>query len=142
MRLVLAHGKNGIAHVSTDGRSGAVYIHDGAVVHAATGELSGTEAFYELALWKHGRFDFQGTDAGAQKTILTSTRSLLVEASRRFDASSRVCAAAVSSSPASSQPQCTSVSSTTPAHRAPPIHKSEALKNGAARSRRSAWPRM
>jgi DNA-binding response OmpR family regulator len=86
MRLVLAHGKNGIAHISHDGRTGAVHIHDGAVVHAVAGELSGSEAFYELALWKAGRFDFQDTDSPSEKTILTSTRSLLVEASRRFDA--------------------------------------------------------
>jgi hypothetical protein len=90
MRLVLAHGKNGIAHVSHDSRTGSVHIHDGAVIHAATGELSGSEAFYELALWKAGRFDFQDTEAGAEKTILTSTRSLLVEASRRFDAWSTI----------------------------------------------------
>ena len=90
MRLVLAHGKNGIAHVTNGDRVAAVHIHEGAVIHASLGEEKGSEAFYELALWKSGRFDFQDTDAGKEKTILTSTRSLLVEASRRSDAWSSI----------------------------------------------------
>lgn len=90
MRLVLAHGKNGIAHLTNGDRVGSVHLHDGAVIHASLGEEKGSEAFYELALWRSGRFDFQDTDAGKEKTILTSTRSLLAEASRRSDAWSSI----------------------------------------------------
>ncbi|MGH9392107.1 MAG: DUF4388 domain-containing protein, partial [Vicinamibacteria bacterium] len=90
IRLVLAHGKNGIAHLTNGERSGSVHIHEGAVIHALVGEEKGSEAFYELALWRSGRFDFEDTDAGKEKTILTSTRSLLVEASRRNDAWSSI----------------------------------------------------
>ncbi len=91
MRLVLAHGKNGIVHLKNGDRVGAVHIHDGAVIHASSGEEKGSEAFYEFALWKSGRFDFQDTEVGKEKTILTSTRSLLVEASRRSEAWSSIC---------------------------------------------------
>jgi CheY-like chemotaxis protein len=90
MRLVLAHGKNGIAHLTNGDRVGAVHVHERAVIHATLGEEKGSEAFYELALWKSGRLDFQETDAGKDKTILTSTRSLLAEASRRSDAWSTI----------------------------------------------------
>jgi DNA-binding response OmpR family regulator len=90
MRLVLAHGKNGIALLTNGDRSGSVHIHEGAVIHASVGEEKGSEAFYELALWKTGKLDFEDTDAGREKTILTSTRSLLVEASRRSDAWSSI----------------------------------------------------
>jgi DNA-binding response OmpR family regulator len=90
VRLVLARGKNGAARISNDGRNGTIHIHDGAVIHAAIDALSGTEAFYELALWRSGRFDFEDVDTGHEKTILTSTRSLLVEASRRSDAWSTI----------------------------------------------------
>ena len=90
IRLVLAHGKNGIAHLTNGDRSGSVHIHEGAVIHASAGEEKGSEAFYELALWNSGRLDFHDTDAGKEKTILTSTRSLLVEASRRSDAWSSI----------------------------------------------------
>lgn len=90
MRLVLSHGKNGIAHLTNGDQRGSVHIHEGAIIHASVGEEKGSEAFYELALWKSGRFDFQDTDTGKEKTILTSTRSLLVEASRRNDAWSSI----------------------------------------------------
>ena len=90
MRLVLSHGKNGIAHLTNGDQSGSVHIHEGAIIHASVGEEKGSEAFYELALWRSGRFDFQDTDTGKEKTILTSTRSLLVEASRRNDAWSSI----------------------------------------------------
>ena len=86
MRLVLAHGKNGIANLTNGDRCASVHIHEGAVIHASVGEERGSEAFYELALWKTGNLDFQGADPGREKTILTSTRSLLAEASRRSDA--------------------------------------------------------
>ncbi len=86
MRLVLSHGKSGIAVLSDGDRSGSVHVHEGAIIHASTGTEHGSEAFYELALWKNGRFEFQETDPGSDRSILTSTRSLLVEASRRFDA--------------------------------------------------------
>jgi DNA-binding response OmpR family regulator len=90
MRLVLAHGRNGVVRLTNGERTGAVHIHDGAITHACVGEDQGTEAFYELALWRNGRFDFQDTNAGRERTILTSTRSLLVEASRRCDAWSSI----------------------------------------------------
>ena len=90
MRLVLAHGKNGVVQVTNGDLAGSVHVHDGAITHASVGEEQGTEAFYELALWRNGRFDFQDTDAGKDRTILTSTRSLLVEASRRCDAWSSI----------------------------------------------------
>lgn len=86
MRLVLSHGKSGIAFLTDGDRSGTVHLHEGAIIHAAVGEEHGSEAFYELSLWKNGRFDFRETDPGSERSILTSTRSLLVEASRRFDA--------------------------------------------------------
>jgi CheY-like chemotaxis protein len=86
MRLVLAHGDNGIVHVSDGTRMGAVHIVEGEIVHAVARNDQGEDAFYDLALWRSGRFDFQDTDPGTAKSIQTPTRSLLVEASRRADA--------------------------------------------------------
>jgi CheY-like chemotaxis protein len=90
MKLVLAHGRSGIARLTTGDRSASIHIHDGAVIHATAGEERGSEAFYAMALWKDARFDFRDGDPGSEKTILTSTRSLLVEASRRLDAWSAI----------------------------------------------------
>jgi CheY-like chemotaxis protein len=90
MKLVLAHGKNGIAHLEGGAESGAVHVRDGAVTHAVVGDRKGSEAFYELALWKNGKLDFEEVDPSKEKTILTSTRSLLVEANRRHEAWSAI----------------------------------------------------
>ena len=86
MRLVLAHGENGIVHISDGTRMGAVHIVAREVVHAVAKNDQGEEAFYELALWRSGRFDFEETDLGTTRSIQTPTRSLLVESSRRQDA--------------------------------------------------------
>ena len=86
MRLVLAHGENGIVHISDGTRMGAVHIVAREVVHAVAKNDQGEEAFYELALWRSGRFDFEETDPGTTRSIQTPTRSLLVESSRRQDA--------------------------------------------------------
>jgi DNA-binding response OmpR family regulator len=90
MRLVLAGGKSGVVRLTDGDRSGTVHVQEGAVIHAEAGGERGSEAFYDLALWKDGRFVFQETDPGSERSILTSTRSLLVEASRRFDAWSTI----------------------------------------------------
>lgn len=86
MRLVLAHGESGIVHISDGTRMGAVHILEGEVVHAVARNDQGEEAFYELSLWRSGRFDFQEVDPGRTQSIRTPTRSLLVESSRRQDA--------------------------------------------------------
>ncbi len=65
---------------------GAVHIVAGEVVHAVARNDQGEDAFYELALWRSGRFDFQEPDPGTTQSIRTPTRSLLVESSRRQDA--------------------------------------------------------
>lgn len=86
MRLVLAHGKNGVVQLADAERQGTVHVHEGEIVHATLDAVEGEEAFYELALWKSGRFDFQDRDPGPARTISHSARSLLTEASRRHDA--------------------------------------------------------
>jgi CheY-like chemotaxis protein len=90
LKLVLTQGRSGVARLTMGERSASIHIHDGAVIHASAGEERGSEAFYAMALWKDARFDFREGDAGNEKTILTSTRSLLVEASRRLDAWSAI----------------------------------------------------
>jgi len=86
MRLVLGHGENGVVRVSDGTRKGSVHIVAGEVVHATTRNDQGEEAFYELALWRNGRFDFQESEPGTTRSIQTPTRSLLVESSRRQEA--------------------------------------------------------
>ena len=86
MKLVLAHGSSGVVEVQNGKHEAKVFVHEGGVIHATQDQHVGEEAFYELALWKKGRFDFRDGAPAEKRTITTSTRSLLVEASRRLDA--------------------------------------------------------
>ena len=86
MKLVLAHGRSGVVEVQNGKHQGKVAVHEGGVIHAIHGQRVGEEAFYELALWRKGRFEFKQGAPAKKRTITTSTRRLLVEASRRLDA--------------------------------------------------------
>ena len=85
MKLVLAHGRSGVVEVQNGKHQGKVAVHEGGVIHAIHGQRVGEEAFYELALWRKGRFEFKQGAPAKKRTITTSTRRLLVEASRRLD---------------------------------------------------------
>ncbi len=86
MKLVLAHSSSGVVELRNANHEGTVLVDEGGVVHATHDQHVGEKAFYELALWKKGRFEFQDGTPARKRTITTSTRHLLVEASRRLDA--------------------------------------------------------
>jgi len=86
MKLVLAHGRSGVVEVQNGNHQGKVLVHEGSVIHAIHDQHVGEEAFYELALWKKGHFEFKEGAPAKKRTITTPTRRLLVEASRRLDA--------------------------------------------------------
>lgn len=86
MKLVLAHGRSGVVEVQNGNHQGKVLVHEGGVIHAIHEQHVGEEAFYELALWKKGHFEFKEGAPAKKRTITTPTRRLLVEASRRLDA--------------------------------------------------------
>ena len=64
-------------------------FHDGQLVHATLGNLTGEAAVYEVVGWTEGAFliDFERVEC--QRTITHSTQSVLLEALRRFDESQR-----------------------------------------------------
>jgi len=85
MQLIVAYGKSGVLRLTNGPLEGRVYLNDGHVVHAELETKVGEEAFYEMALWRSGRFSFQVGPASAQKTIHKSATNLLLEATRRLD---------------------------------------------------------
>jgi hypothetical protein len=65
---------------------GVMVFVDGEVVHAACGNKSGAEAFYELAHRRVGRFKIHyGKSLEIRRTVHVSTTFLLLEAMRRMD---------------------------------------------------------
>ena len=85
IQLVSVSGKTGVFVLKTADLSGEIYLCDGDIVHAVTGEVNGEEAVYELAIWQEGDFVFKPGVETATRTIKKSNTNLLMEAARRID---------------------------------------------------------
>ncbi len=85
IQLVSVSGKTGVFVLKTANQSGEIYLKDGEIVHAVTGEVSGEEGVYELAIWQEGEFVFKPGVETATRTIKKSNTNLLMEAARRID---------------------------------------------------------
>lgn len=86
MQLILTYGKTGVMHLVDGSSKARVYVKEGQqVVHAEVEDLQGEEAFYKLAFWKAGRFQFKVGEEPEKRTITASGTNLLIEATRRLD---------------------------------------------------------
>jgi two-component system, chemotaxis family, protein-glutamate methylesterase/glutaminase len=71
--------------VFDNSHTGAIYVNDGAIVHAQCGELTGVEAFYEIVGWKYGEFLSQVALQVPPRTVFMDWQSLLMEGMRQKD---------------------------------------------------------
>ena len=71
-----------LAHEDKDG---FICFADGAIVHAAAGDLVGEEAVYELLSWPDGSFVVEQGQEAPRRTISGSWNTLLLEGVRRVD---------------------------------------------------------
>lgn len=67
------------------GKTGIICFADGAIVHAAVGDVVGEEAVYELLSWPDGSFVVEAGTIPSERTVSTSWNSLLLEGLRRMD---------------------------------------------------------
>jgi CheY-like chemotaxis protein len=66
-------------------KQGRVWMKDGQIVHATSGNLTGEAAFHELMRWGNGEFNTIQVSVFPEASIETSTMSLLMEGSRLAD---------------------------------------------------------
>ena len=85
IQLVSVSGKTGMFLLEGVESQGHIYLREGQIVHARTGDLTGEEAVYELAIWKEGDFVFTPGEETDVTTIQKSNTNLLMEAARRID---------------------------------------------------------
>lgn len=85
IQLVASSGKTGCFHLTDNGVKGRIYLHEGRIVHALVGDLTGEDAIYQLAIWSQGEFEFEAGAAVAASTINKTNTNLLMEAARRLD---------------------------------------------------------
>jgi Domain of unknown function (DUF4388) len=85
IQLVSVSGKTGMFLLMRGAERGSIYLHNGRIVHAELGALSGEEAVYALAIWSTGDFQFTPGKESEKVTIDKTNTSLLMEAARRLD---------------------------------------------------------
>jgi hypothetical protein len=76
VKLELKHDSQG---------SGALYLENGRIVHAATDSKQGEEAFYQLVTWVDGSFMILSGQSTKDKNVGVSNDFLILEALRRID---------------------------------------------------------
>ena len=65
--------------------SGKLYLLNGKIVHASTGNLSGAGAFQEIVNWETGQFCIKHGQVTTDINVTASTNSLLLEANQNTD---------------------------------------------------------
>ena len=85
IQLVSVSGKTGMFLLMRGAERGSIYLHNGRIVHAELGSVSGEEAVYALAIWSTGDFQFTPGKESDKVTIDKTNTSLLMEAARRLD---------------------------------------------------------
>ncbi|MBI5249474.1 MAG: response regulator [Desulfomonile tiedjei] len=64
---------------------GAIYVHDGGIIHAECDSLTGVEAFYEILGWEGGEFLSQVALSVPERSLFMDWQSLLMEGMRQKD---------------------------------------------------------
>ncbi len=77
--------KNVEVNLESRDQRGYIYIQEGEIVHARTGDIEGEGAFYRLMAWNEGEFEIVSCSAFPSRTIHGSTMSLLMEGARLAD---------------------------------------------------------
>lgn len=80
--IVLAQLRT-LVEVKSEGKSGEIYVHSSAVVHARTSSgLEGEQAFLEILRWENGDFETRSFVEDVDQTINRPWEYLLIEAFR------------------------------------------------------------
>jgi CheY-like chemotaxis protein len=74
-----------ILKITTSTGEGRIWLQRGDIIDAATGELSGRDAFLEMLRWKSGNFEIMPHDLPRPRTIFSSYESLLMETAQTLD---------------------------------------------------------
>ncbi len=74
-----------LLRIFSDGNRGSIYVHDGGIVHAQCGMITGVEAFYEILGWESGEFLSQVVFGVPEQTVFMDWQSLLMEGIRQRD---------------------------------------------------------
>lgn len=78
---------------------GRMWINNGEVIDAETGDLSGEAAFHRMLTWKSGSFENLSADSQRTRTIFSATHALLLNTAQAIDEASTPIAEDAGSAP-------------------------------------------
>ncbi|MES2568672.1 MAG: response regulator [Verrucomicrobiota bacterium] len=79
-----------ILKVTTSAGEGRIWLQRGEIIDAATGDMTGRDAFLEMMRWKSGNFELLASDLPRPRTIFSSYESLLMETAQTLDETAAV----------------------------------------------------
>ena len=85
IQIFCAGNKNMRLDFARGDEEGLICIQGGDIIHAKLGDQTGDRAFYSLMTWKDGTFSAHQWDEFPERSIETSTMSLLMEGARMVD---------------------------------------------------------
>ncbi|MGE4578588.1 MAG: DUF4388 domain-containing protein [Desulfuromonadales bacterium] len=85
LQVLSLNQKEGVLTLTRTRVKGTIYLLDGCVVHAHTGQVSGEKAFHRMLTWDDGLFAFSPTQVDVEASIHLPMDHLLMEGLRQND---------------------------------------------------------
>jgi CheY-like chemotaxis protein len=74
-----------VLHVTQGALNGKIWVQNGEITDAITGQFTGEEAFKEILSWKSGNFEILPADPQHARTITNSYQGLLLDSAQALD---------------------------------------------------------
>ena len=74
-----------VLKITSGDLTGQIWLKDGDIIDALTGELAAERAFREILAWKVGHFELLPTDPNRPRTMVNSAQGLLLDTVQRID---------------------------------------------------------
>lgn len=85
IQIFCASNKNMLVDFAREDTRAVICIQNGDIIHARVGDVTGDAAFYQVMTWRDGKFSARQCDEFPERTVETSTMSLLMEGARLVD---------------------------------------------------------
>ena len=90
-----------VLKITSGGLTGQIWLRDGDIIDAVTGDWTAESAFREILSWKVGNFELLPADPGRPRTMLSSAQGLLLDTAQMIDEANAEPAADAESEPQS-----------------------------------------
>lgn len=85
VQLYVLSSATGLLSVHHKTGEGRLYFANGAILHAATANARGDDAFYEIMMWSGGKFSMKMGAVAPERSVHSNWQELLMEGVRRID---------------------------------------------------------